>query len=169
MLGTPMPRSRAPVQIERQRDGTFRLTTAVLLLDAPERVFHFVSDVENLEIVIPSWLGLRLLTPRPIDMGMGTRIDYRLRIHGVPTCWESEITSWGPPHRFIYKQRRGPFRNWVHEHTIVDHGAQTLARDDVYYAVPGGRLAHDLLVRRDLERLFLYRRAQLIRIFGKRR
>jgi ligand-binding SRPBCC domain-containing protein len=37
----------------------------------------------------------------------------------------------------------------VHEHTIADHGAQTVARDDVHYAVPGGRLAHKLFVRRD--------------------
>jgi ligand-binding SRPBCC domain-containing protein len=123
MPGTAMTGSRAPVQIRRQRDGTFRLTTGVLLLDTPERVFQFVSDIDNLEMVIPSWLALRLVTPRRIAMGRGTRIDYRLRIHGVPTRWESEITSWDPPRRFVYEQRRGPFKHWVHEHTIVDQRA----------------------------------------------
>jgi ligand-binding SRPBCC domain-containing protein len=162
-----LTRSRTPVQIGRQRDGTFRLTIAVLLADTIEHVFGFVADVDNLETVVPAWLGLRLLTPRPIDMGVGTRIDYRLRIHRVPVHWESEVTAWKPPRRFVYEQRRGPFSHWVHEHTIADHGAQTVARDDVHYAVLGGRLAHKLFVRRDLERLFLYRRAQLIRILGK--
>jgi ligand-binding SRPBCC domain-containing protein len=140
----------------------------VLLPDAAERVFQFISDIDNLEAVVPPWLGLRLLTPRPIDMGVGIRIDYRLRIHRMPVHWESEVTAWEPPRRFVYEQRRGPFSHWVHEHTIADHGAQTVARDEVRYAVPGGRLAHNLFVRRDLERLFLYRRAQLIRIFGER-
>jgi ligand-binding SRPBCC domain-containing protein len=167
-VGTPSTRSRKPVQIGRQRDGTFRLTIAVLLADTIEHVFGFVADVDNLETVVPPWLGLRLLTPRPIDMGVGTRIDYRLRIHRMPVHWESEVTTWEPPGRFVYEQRRGPFSHWAHEHTIADHGAQTVARDDVRYAVPGGRLAHKLFVRRDLERLFLYRRAQLIRILGKR-
>jgi ligand-binding SRPBCC domain-containing protein len=166
-VGTPLTRFGTPVQIGRQRDGTFRLTIAVLLADTIERVFGFVTDVDNLETVVPPWLGLRLLTPRPIDMGVGTRIDYRLRIHRMPVHWESEVTAWEPPRRFVYEQRRGPFSHWAHEHTIADHGAQTVARDDVHYAVPSGRLAHNLFVRWDLERLFLYRRAQLIRILGK--
>ncbi|MGH8983874.1 MAG: SRPBCC family protein [Acidimicrobiia bacterium] len=86
----------------------------------------------------------------------------------MPVRWESEITAWEPPLRFVYEQRRGPFKYWVHEHTFLDRNEETLARDHVHYAVPGGRLAHDLFVRRDLERLFLYRRAQLLRIFAKR-
>jgi ligand-binding SRPBCC domain-containing protein len=164
-----MTRAPPPIRIEREPDGTFRLATAVLLPDTAERVFRFLSDTDNLEIVIPPWLRLRLLTPGPIDMDIATRIDYRLRVHGVPARWESEITSWEPPLRFGYEQRRGPFRYWVHEHTFLDRKGETLARDDVHYAVPGGRLAHNLFVRRGLERLFRYRRAQLLRIFGRPR
>jgi ligand-binding SRPBCC domain-containing protein len=164
-----MTRAPRPIRIERQRDGTFRLTTAALLFDAAERVFQFVADTDNLDLVIPPWLRVRLLTPRPINMGVATRIDYRLRIHGVPARWESEITSWEPPVRFGYEQRRGPFKYWIHEHTFLDRRDETLVRDDVHYAVPGGRLAHDLFVRRDLERIFRYRRAQLLTIFSKGR
>jgi ligand-binding SRPBCC domain-containing protein len=109
--------STPPICTERQVDGMFRLTTTVLLPDTAERVFQFLSDTNNLEIVVPPWLGLRTLTSRPIDMGIATRIDYRLRIHGVPARWESEVISWEPPRRFVYEQRRGPFRYWMHEHT----------------------------------------------------
>jgi ligand-binding SRPBCC domain-containing protein len=163
-----MIQARPLIRIERQPDGIFRLTTAVLLPHAVDRVFQFVSDTNSLEILISPWFRLRMLTPCPIDMGIATCIDYRLRIHCVPVRWESEITAWEPPFRFVYEQRRGPFRHWVHEHTFLDRNEETLARDHVHYSVPGGRLAHDLFVRRDLERLFLYRRAQLLRIFGKR-
>jgi ligand-binding SRPBCC domain-containing protein len=162
MMSTP------PICTARQRDGMFRLTTTVLLPDTAERVFQFLSDTNNLEIVLPPWLGLRTLSPRPIDMGIATRIDYRFRIHGVPARWESEVTSWEPPRRFVYEQRRGPFRYWMHEHTFLDCKDGTMARDNVDYAVPGGRLVHSLFVRRDLERVFRYRRAQLIRTFGAR-
>jgi ligand-binding SRPBCC domain-containing protein len=136
--------------------------------DTAERVFQFLSDTNNLEIVVPPWLGLRTLTSRPIDMGIATRIDYRLRIHGVPARWESEVISWEPPRRFVYEQRRGPFRYWMHEHTFLDCKDGTMARDNVDYAVPGGRLVHSLFVRRDLERVFRYRRARLISTFGTR-
>jgi ligand-binding SRPBCC domain-containing protein len=56
----------------------------------------------------------------------------------------------------------------MHEHTFLDCKDGTMARDNVYYAVPGGRLVHSLFVRRDLERVFRYRHAQLISIFGAR-
>ena len=64
MMSTP------PICTERQLDGMFRLTTTVLLPDTAERVFQFLSDTNNLEIVVPPWLGLRTLTSRPIDMGI---------------------------------------------------------------------------------------------------
>jgi ligand-binding SRPBCC domain-containing protein len=92
-----------PVRIERQSEGTFRLTTAVLLPRSAERVFQFFSDTNNLDTVMPRWLGLRVLTPAPIEMHMAIRIRYQLRIHGVPARWESEITAWEPPFRFVYE------------------------------------------------------------------
>ena len=44
----------------------------------------------------------------------------------------------------------------------------TLCRDRVTYAVPGGWLADFLLVRRDVERIFAYRRAAIAEAFGVR-
>jgi len=56
---------------------------------------------------------------------------------------------------------RGPYRVWHHTHAFEVRGAGTLMRDRVRYALPFGALgeiAHTLLVRRDLERIFDFRR-----------
>ena len=34
-------------------------------------------------------------------MHLGTMIDYKLRIHGFPVRWRSEITAWEPPDRAL--------------------------------------------------------------------
>ena len=58
----------------------------------------------------------RPLTPRPIVMRAGALIGYRLRVHGIPLRWQSEITIWEPPHRFVDERRRGriPYGITVH-------------------------------------------------------
>ena len=92
-------------------------------------------------------------------------IDYRLRLWGIPIRWQSEITEWEPPHRFVDEQRRGPYRRWIHEHTFVERDGGTLACDRLQYSVLGGSLADYLFVARDLKRVFAFRQETLRRIF----
>jgi ligand-binding SRPBCC domain-containing protein len=128
------------------------------------RVFEFFADAGNLDAITPPWLRFQTLTPRPIEMGFGTLIDYRLKVHGVPIRWRSEITAWAPPHRFVDEQRRGPYRLWVHEHRFEERDGGTLIRDDVNYAVPGwiaARLVQRWLVGPDLAAIFAYRRDRI--------
>jgi ligand-binding SRPBCC domain-containing protein len=99
-------------------------------------------------------------------MRAGATIAYRLRVHGLPIRWTSEITAWEPPYRFVDEQRRGPYRLWHHTHTFEEQSGGTLARDSVRYAVPFGRLAHRLIVRRDVEQIFAFRQEALKRIFA---
>lgn len=122
-----------------------------------EDVFPFFADARNLEILTPPWLNLRVITPGVITMAPGILIDYKLRVRGFPVRWQSEITAWEPPHRFVDEQRRGPYRLWVHEHRFEAVDGGTLARDKVEYAVLGGGLVNRLLVVRDLEKIFDYR------------
>src|SRR5262249_38693588 len=131
-------------------------------------VFAFFSDAHNLDAITPPWLHFQVLTPRPIAMGVGTRLRYLLRLHGVRLYWLTEITAWEPPHRFIDRQLEGPYRQWVHEHVFSERAAGTLMRDRVDYAVPGGLLEpllHRFLVGPDVARIFAYREAKLIERF----
>ena len=101
------------------------------------RVFAFFADAHNLDLLTPPWLHFQILTPPPIRLGAGALIDYRLKIHKVPVRWQSEITLWEPPHRFVDEQRRGPYKRWVHSHSFEARDQGTLIRDRVDYAVPG--------------------------------
>lgn len=112
-------------------------------------VFAFFADAHNLEILTPPWLHFRILTPDPIVMRAGTPIRYELRLHGIPLRWESEITVWDPPARFVDEQRQGPYRSWRHEHRFDEAGGGTRVTDTITYTAPGGWLVDRLFVARD--------------------
>lgn len=154
------------VNVERTAAG-FELTSSLRVPRGREEAFAFFSDAHNLERITPGFLKFRVLTPAPIELREGVLIDYALRVRGVPLRWRSEITVWDPPHRFVDRQVRGPYRRWVHEHRFVSlDGGDTLVEDRVEYAVPGGRLVHTLFVKRDVQAIFAYRTAVLREIFS---
>ena len=146
---------------------TFTFESSLFLPHPPARIFAFFSNAANLELITPEWLRFDIATPSPVDMKVGTHIDYRLRFRGLPIKWRSEILVWDPPHRFVDSQIKGPYRKWVHEHEFVGREGGTLASDRVQYSVPGGALINTLFVRRDVERIFAYRRQRLIELFDK--
>jgi len=136
-----------------------------------EEVFAFFSDAGNLDKVTPPWLGFQILTPLPIRMGVGTEIRYRLKVHGVPVGWRTEITVWEPPHRFVDTQRQGPYRQWIHEHRFTAVPGGTRMRDTVDFALPGWilePLIYRWLVRRDIEQIFSFRQRIFRDLFGDR-
>jgi ligand-binding SRPBCC domain-containing protein len=128
-------------------------------------VFPFFADPMNLDLLTPPWLGFRILTPAPIAMEVGTLIEYRLRLHGIPIRWRTEITAFEPPYRFVDRQVRGPYREWIHEHVFEEVDGHTIIIDNVRYAVPGGRVVHSLFVKRDLQKIFDYRHARIAERF----
>ena len=63
------------------------------------------------------------------------------------------------------EQRRGPYRSWIHTHRFVADGVGTRVHDDVVYSVWGGRVVDRLLVRRDVAKIFDYRRSALSKMW----
>jgi len=129
-----------------------------------DELFPFYADAHNLERITPPWLHFRVLTPGPLEVRRGTLIDYRLRLHGVPFGWRTEIAAWEPPVRFVDRQLRGPYRLWEHEHTFAAHGERTRVVDTVRFAAPLGRLVGPV-VRHEVERIFAYRGTALTELF----
>jgi ligand-binding SRPBCC domain-containing protein len=129
-------------------------------------VFPFFADAANLQAITPPWLDFKVVTPGPVTMRPGALIDYRLKLRGIPIGWRTEISVWEPPFRFVDRQLKGPYRQWIHEHTFEEKDGGTLCRDQVDYAVLGGALVNRFFVRRDVETIFAYRREKLDRMFG---
>lgn len=126
-----------------------------------DEIFAFFANAANLEALTPPWVGFAFVTPTPVAMRTGALIDYRLRIHGIPIRWRTEITHWAPPFRFVDRQLRGPYRLWEHEHRFEERDGGTVASDRVRYAVLGGALVNRVLVAPDIARIFAYRRERL--------
>lgn len=130
-----------------------------------EAVFPFFANAANLEQITPPWLRFEILNPN-VRMGRGSLIDYKLRVHGVPLHWQSEIVEWDPPHRFVDVQRSGPYTLWIHEHRFEAQDSGTMVHDTVQYAAPGGALLRKVLIDRDLDEIFTYRKERLERHFA---
>lgn len=132
-----------------------------------EETFDFFSKAENLEAITPPFLEFRIVTPTPIAMEVGALIRYRLRLRGVPISWLTRIDEWNPPHSFVDRQLRGPYGLWHHTHAFEPLGpGHTAMTDRVRYALPFGPLgeiAHAITVRRDLRRIFDFRRDEIER------
>ena len=154
--------------------GDYTLTAEVVLSYPIESVFQFFSDSRNLQILTPPWLDFTILDSEPERMFVGKLIDYRIKIHGVPIPWRSEISVWEPPRvfpddsiaaAFVDVQRRGPYRKWHHTHRFEALRESTRMTDFVRYRLIAGFLAHPIFVRPELNRIFSYRLESLKRVF----
>ena len=145
----------------RLDDGSFCLEAVCVLPRPIHEVFEFFQDAHNLEALTPPFLKFKVLTPHPIKMATGTLIDYRLRLHGIPIRWRTQILEWDPPHGFVDDQIKGPYRQWHHTHSFVETDEGTLCKDRVLYRVPGGALIQKWFVGPDVEKIFHYRHQRL--------
>ena len=142
------------------------LVTTLWLPRTPEQIFPFFADAGNLDAITPPWLNFRIRTPLPIEMKAGARLEYSIRLHGIPIRWRTNIAAWTPPFMFVDEQISGPYRLWHHTHRFEASNGGTLCTDRVRYAHWGGPLVERWFVRPDVERIFEYRRQRLIELFG---
>ena len=149
---------------------TYRLEREQWLPAPMERVFDFFADAANLQTITPPWLGFRILSPLPIAMRAGARIEYRIALAGIPLRWRTCITQWEPGVRFVDEQQSGPYALWEHTHTFERCGDGVLMADTVRYALPLGalgRVAHAVAVRSALGAIFDYRFARIRALFPR--
>ncbi len=133
-------------------------------------VFAFFADAHNLEAITPGFLRFRIVTPGRIAMAPGALIDYRLSLFGVPFAWRTRIEEYVPGERFVDVQLSGPYRRWRHLHTFEDAPGGTVVGDRVEYELPLGPLgaiAHALLVRRSLARIFAHRERRIAALLAR--
>ena len=148
---------------------THRLERTLQVTRPRGEVFAFFADAANLEEITPAFLRFRILTPKPIDMRVGTRIEYALSLFGFPLRWVTRISDWQPGVLFVDEQEWGPYALWRHTHEFEAQGGSTIVRDLVEYAEPFGPLgqaAHVLFVERALDRIFDFRRDAIQRLLG---
>ena len=141
-------------------------------LPAPRgEVFAFFADPANLEALTPPWLRFEVLTPRPLPRGEGALFDYRIRVRGLPLRWRTLIETFVPGEHFTDRQIAGPYALWHHTHRFEDlPNGGTRMTDTVRYRLGWGVLGYlvtALWVRRDIQRIFEFRKQALAERFLK--
>lgn len=148
---------------------THRLVATQRIPRPIDEVVPFFADPRNLGRLTPSSMGFEFLTD---DFAMRAGLEIRYRIHpilGIPATWATRITEADPPRGFVDIQAKGPYRRWQHRHRFEPVEGGTVVHDDIEYELPFGplgRLAHALVVRRQLEWIFRYRAAAVRSIFA---
>lgn len=148
---------------------TYRLQCSMTAPLPVSEVFAFFEDARNLGRITPPWLNFRIVNPGGIRMERGAEIDYVIGWMGLRMKWKTMIVTYEPPHRFVDEQASGPYKLWHHEHTFSQTPAGVEIRDRVDYRLPFGifgRIAHALMVKRQLVEIFRYRQATIARIFN---
>ena len=133
--------------------------------------WSFFSNPRNLAKITPPEMGFEVLTPDlPERIYAGMMIAYRVRpLFGLPMTWLSEITLVEEGVRFIDEQRVGPYAVWHHEHAFHDLGdGRVEMKDRATYVLPFaplGDLAHAMLVKPQLAKIFAFREKAVREIF----
>lgn len=131
----------------------------------PEEVWEFFSSARGLVELTPPGRKLRLVGG-DYKVQEGALQIVRLYAFGVvPYTWHARISQVTPPYGFTDQAEKSLFKFWRHRHDIIPDGQGTLLRDMVAYRLPvGGKLGkavNRLLVAKELDRLFEYRRSVL--------
>lgn len=135
--------------------------------------WNFFSSPKNLQLLTPAYLGFQMLFADISETTYaGQIIGYKIFPLGpfLPLTWITEITQLKELDYFIDEQRFGPYRFWHHEHRFKEINNGTEIIDIIYYELPLGpigKLLHTLKVKKDLEKIFTYRREKLESLYGK--
>lgn len=146
--------------------------TEQLLRTDMNTAWNFFSSANNLARITPPELDFNILTQLDNkDIYQGMLIDYTVRpLFGIPLHWQTEIWKIKKPEMFTDKQLQGPYKIWEHTHQFVQKGKGVLMKDEVKYVLPFGfigTIAHSLIVRKKIERIFNYRKEVLNKIFNE--
>jgi len=127
-----------------------------------ETAWRFFSSPHNLAKITPKDMGFKVLTA--IDdpaIYVGMKIDYTVSpILGIPLHWRTKITQVDFQKSFTDFQEKGPYSYWNHYHEFHPNEIGVLMKDTVDYELPFGplgTLAHQLFVKKKLEKIFDYR------------
>jgi uncharacterized protein (TIGR01777 family) len=123
-------------------------------------VFSFFTNPYNLEQITPPFLNFKVESSTDKEVKQGTKIAYKLKLHGIPLKWLTKIEEFVDAAKFVDNQEKGPYKRWHHTHSFEDLHQGTLMKDRVLYRLPLhwlGRLVAHTYVTKDVNKIFDYR------------
>ncbi len=135
-----------------------------------DEAWDFFSSAKNLALITPPELSFKIHTRLDgVEVYEGMIIDYTVKpLLGIPLKWRTEICKVEKPHLFMDKQLKGPYSVWEHTHKFIQKDNGVLMQDEVKYQLPLGfigAIAHNLIVKKKIEKIFKFREETLNRLF----
>ena len=131
-------------------------------------LFAFFTRPRNLVQLAPPELHLELLTG-PEVLSLGERLVWKGRRWGISQKIIQEVAALDMEKLVVIEQKQGPFARWVHAHHFEESAAGTRIVEKIDFDPPGGllgRLVSAESIRKDLDKLSLYREKKLKELFG---
>jgi len=144
-----------------------------LRIPAPAaQVFAWHERPECLRELIPPGDPVRVLEAEG-GIRDGGRVVLQVGVWPFRMKWRAIHRDYVAGHQFCDEQVSGPFRRWIHTHTVLADGPEaSWLIDHVEYALPfgaPGELLAGWLVRRKLKRMFAWRHEMTLRgVLAKR-
>lgn len=136
-----------------------------------QEAWDFLKSPKNLEKMTPKEMGFKIIDGADRPTHAGQLISYEVTpLFGLKTKWISKITHMENLKYFTDEQLYGPYAMWHHTHFIKEVKGGVVMEDLIHYKLPFGflgRLAHPILVKPQLEKIFEFRRNKLIQLFGE--
>ncbi len=136
---------------------------------AKNSVFEFICNIKNLPLIMPPDYKIELTSP-PSSLKKGEEYEIKVSRFGISVVMNMTLEEAAENEMIRERQSQGPFSQWIHTHKVDDHGEGTLMTDiidfDVSFGILG-KLAQDLFINRDLERIFRFRHEKTITLLNK--
>ena len=136
-----------------------------------EEAWEFFSNPANLAAITPGNMGFNIISKHHGGkMYPGQVIEYKVSpVLNVPLYWMTEITHVEDRKYFVDEQRFGPYALWHHQHHFKTIDGGVRMTDILNYAIPYGpfgRLANQVLVKKQIGKIFDFRTKEINRLFG---
>jgi len=136
------------------------------------QAWDYFSTPDNLKDITPAALGFVIKSKHHGErMYAGQIIEYTVKpVLGISLYWMTEITHVQEGKYFVDEQRFGPYSLWHHQHHFEKVPGGVKMTDIVHYKVPYlflGDIANELIVRKQLKRIFDFRFKTIEKKFGK--
>ncbi|MCK0159377.1 SRPBCC family protein [Allomuricauda sp. F6463D] len=149
----------------------YQLKSTQILPITKSEAWNFLSDPKNLAVITPAHMGFHILAGAAKAMFPGQVIHYIVKPFPlISTKWVTEITHVKEGEYFVDEQRFGPYSLWHHKHFLKKVTEGVEIEDIIDYKLPLGllgQLAHPILVKKQLQKIFAFREQKLTALFGK--
>lgn len=135
-----------------------------------QEAWDFLSNPRNLEEIMPTDMGFKILSGADRKMFTGQILQYKVTpLPLFSTKWVTEITHVEELSYFVDIQLSGPYKMWHHKHFIKEIEGGVEVEDLVHYVVPFGwlgQLLHPIIIQPKLNQIFEARTKKMRELFG---